>query len=60
MRSSDFGKSYGVLIETGPLAGLFARSVVVLDGSGKVTYRQLVPEIKEEPDYTAAINAVKG
>ncbi len=59
MRSSDFGKAYGILITDGPLAGLFARSVVVLDGSGKVVKTQLVPEIKQEPDYDAALSAVK-
>jgi thioredoxin-dependent peroxiredoxin len=59
MRSSDFGKAYGVLITDGPLAGLFARSIVVLDGTGKVLSTQLVPEIKQEPDYEAALSAVK-
>lgn len=58
MRSSDFGKAYGVLITDGPLAGLFARAIVVLDGSGKVVKTQLVPEIKQEPDYDAALAAV--
>jgi thiol peroxidase len=58
MRDFEFGKSYGVLITSGPLAGLFARSVVVLDESGKVIYRELVPEIKEEPKYDAALKAV--
>lgn len=59
LRGSDFGKDYGVLLTDGPLAGLFARSIVVLDGNGKVTYNQLVPEIKEEPNYDAALAAVK-
>jgi thiol peroxidase len=59
LRSADFGKDYGVLITDGPLAGLFARSVVVVDEKGKVIYRQLVPEIKEEPNYAAALAAVK-
>jgi thiol peroxidase len=57
MRDTDFGKKYGVLITSGPLAGLFARSVVVLDPNGKVVYRELVPEIKEEPKYDAALAA---
>lgn len=56
---SDFGKDYGVLITDGPLAGLFARSVVVVDEKGKVIYTQLVPEIKEEPNYAAALAAVR-
>ncbi len=59
MRDSDFGKSYGVLLTSGPLAGLFARSVVVLDEKGKVIYRELVPEIKQEPKYDAALAAVR-
>ena len=42
----------------GPLRGLLARSVVVLDGDGKVVYTQLVPEITQEPDYDAAIAAL--
>jgi thiol peroxidase len=59
MKDTDFGKNYGVLITSGPLAGLFARSVVVLDQAGKVVYRELVPEIKEEPKYDAALAAVR-
>lgn len=52
---SDFGADYGVTQIDGPLAGLLARSVVVLDESGKVIYTQVVPEITTEPDYDAAI-----
>jgi len=59
MKDSDFGKSYGVLITSGPLTGLFARSVVVVDEKGKVAYRELVPEIKEEPKYDKALAAVR-
>lgn len=55
MRSKDFGKDYGVLIIDGPLAGICARAVLVLDAEDKVVYRQLVPEITEEPDYKAAL-----
>ena len=58
MRSKNFAKDYGVLIEDGPLAGLCARAVVVLDAVGKVVYTQLVPEIAEEPDYDAALKAL--
>ncbi len=57
-RNPDFGKDYGVLIQDGPLAGLTARAIVVLDESGKVIHSQLVPEIKEEPDYQAALDAL--
>jgi thiol peroxidase len=59
MRSRDFAKSYGVLITDGPLAGICARAVVVLDENDKVVYRQLVPEIGQEPDYAAALTALK-
>lgn len=59
LRNADFGSSYGVRLEDGPLAGVFARAIVVLDGGGKVVHRQLVPEIKEEPDYAAALAALK-
>lgn len=55
---SAFGDHYGVTIKEGPLAGLFARAVVVIDESGKVIYTELVPEIAEEPDYDAALAAL--
>jgi thioredoxin-dependent peroxiredoxin len=54
---SDFGKRYGVEMIDGPLKGLFARSIVVLDRNGKVAYTQLVPETADEPDYKSAFNA---
>jgi thiol peroxidase len=59
LRNRDFGKDYGVSIVDGPLAGVFARAIVVVDANGKVTYTQLVPEIKEEPNYEEALAAVK-
>jgi len=55
MRSRNFAKDYGVLITDGPLAGITARAVVVIDPEGKVRYTQLVPEIANEPDYEAAL-----
>jgi thiol peroxidase len=58
MRSKSFAKDYGMLISDGPLAGLCARGVVVLDENNKVLYTQLVPEIVEEPDYDAALAAL--
>lgn len=57
MRSRNFANDYGVLIEDGPLAGVCARAVVVLDENNKVIYTQQVPEIGEEPDYEKAIEA---
>ncbi len=57
-RDSQFGEAYGVQILDGPLAGLFARSVVVIDESGKVVYTELVPETVDEPNYEAALAAL--
>jgi len=54
-RDSSFGKAYGIDIIDGALAGLYARSVVVIDEAGKVVYTQLVPETTTEPDYDAAL-----
>jgi thiol peroxidase len=58
MRSRNFAKDYGVLITDGPLAGITARAVVVLDESGIVTHTELVPEIAQEPDYDKALQAL--
>lgn len=57
-RDQDFGKNYGLLMTDGPLKGLLARSVVVVDKEGKVIYTELVPEIAQEPDYNSAINSI--
>ncbi len=58
-RGPDFGKDYGVTMTNGPLAGLFARAVVVIGADGKVLHSQLVPEIAQEPDYDSALAAVR-
>ena len=58
-RGQDFGAAYGVTMTEGPLAGLFARAVVVVDPAGRVVHSQLVPEITQEPDYAAAIAAIR-
>jgi thiol peroxidase len=58
MRSRNFAKDYGMLIEDGPLAGITARAALVLDADNKVLYTQLVGEIGDEPDYDAAIAAL--
>lgn len=55
---SDFGQAFGVTMADGPLEGLLARSVVVIDTDGTVLHSQLVPEIAEEPDYDAAVSAL--
>jgi len=59
IRGKTFAKDYGVLIEDGPLAGLTARAVLVLDENDKVLHRELVPEIGQEPNYDAALAAVR-
>lgn len=59
MRSRNFAKDYGVLLVDGPLAGICARAVVIVDEDDTVIYSQMVPEITEEPDYAAVIAAVK-
>ena len=58
MRGRNFAKDYGVMIETGPLAGLTARAVVVLDAANRVLHVELVKEIADEPDYEAALKAL--
>lgn len=58
-RDTDLTHKLGLEITDGPLAGLFARAVVVLDDSGKVLYSQLVTEVAEEPDYAQALSALK-
>ena len=58
MRSKNFAKDYGVLITDGPLRGITARAVVVIDEDGKVVYTELVPEITQEPDYDKALKAL--
>ena len=57
-RDIAFGKAYGVDILDGPMAGLYARSIVVIDEEGKVVYTELVPEIVQEPDYDKALAAL--
>lgn len=59
MRGRDFHKNYGVMITDYPLSGLTARAVVVLNEHDKVLYAELVPEIGKEPNYEAAMAAVR-
>ncbi len=58
MRDREFAKAYGVLILDGPLSGITARAVIVLDSANDVVYGELVSEISEEPDYEAALAAL--
>jgi thiol peroxidase len=60
MRSKAFAEDYGVLLVDGPLAGVTARAVVVLDEGDRVIHRELVPEITQEPNYEAALKAARG
>jgi thiol peroxidase len=55
MRSRNFAKDYGVLITDGPLAGITARAIIVLNETNEVIYSELVSEIADEPDYDAAL-----
>lgn len=58
MRSRNFAKDYGVLLVDGPLEGITARAVIVIDKNNKVIYSQLVQEITEEPNYDDALNCI--
>ena len=58
MRSQDFSRDYGVLIEDGPLMGITARAVVVLDQNNSVIHTELVDEIAQEPDYRTGLQAL--
>jgi thiol peroxidase len=58
LRHADFLPDYGVAITSGPMVGLAARAVVVLDENDTVVHAQLVSELADEPDYDAAINAL--
>lgn len=57
--TSRFGKDYGVLITSGPMRGLLARAVVIIDPKGKVIYSELVSEVTREPNYEAALRGLK-
>lgn len=56
---SSFSDDYGLKIVDGPMAGLNARAVLVLDEDDRVIYRELVPEIAQEPDYEKALAVLK-
>jgi thiol peroxidase len=60
LRGRQFLKDYGVEIASGPMAGVAARAVIVLDDQNRILHSELVPEIKNEPDYEAAIKAAEG
>ena len=58
-KTKRFGKKYGVTIKTGPMKGLLSRAVVVINEGGEIVYTEQVPEIVQEPNYEAALNALK-
>ena len=57
-RNESFARDYGVLLVDGPMKGLTARAVVIINSEGKVIYNELVPEITQEPDYNSAIDSI--
>lgn len=59
LRDNNFSADYGIKIIDGPMSGLMARAVVILDEEGKVIYKELVPEIVQEPNYEKALEILK-
>ena len=57
-RNPEFASKYGVLMIDGPLKGLLARTVIVINPQGKIEHSELVPEIAQEPDYQSAIGSI--
>lgn len=58
-RDEEFAQGYGLRIADGPLKGLMSRAVIIVDEDGKVIYTELVRNVSEEPNYDAALNALK-
>lgn len=58
-RSPTFAQQYGLQIVDGPLAGLLARAVIVMDENHRIVYSELVEDITNEPDYKAALSVLK-
>ena len=58
-RDRSFGRAYGVLIKDGPLAGILARALFVVDANNTIRYAQIVPEIAQEPNYDEALKALR-
>lgn len=58
IRHQGFGENYGVLIGDGPLAGMFARAVVVLDENNTVVHQEFIDDIATEPNYDAALRSL--
>jgi thiol peroxidase len=58
-KNTDFAEAYGTLVVDGPMAGLHSRAIVIVNEEGNVIYTEQVPEIAQEPDFEAALNAIK-
>jgi thiol peroxidase len=56
----SFAKAYGILMKDNKLKGLCARAIFVIDKNGKIAYKEIVPEVTEEPNYEAVLDAIKG
>lgn len=59
MKNKKFAEDYGILITSGPLEGLLARAIVVIDENGKIIHSQLIPDLDNDPDYLSALEAAK-
>ncbi len=57
--NKDVSKAYGVLMDDNKLKGLSARAIFVVDRDGIITYKEIVPEVTDEPNYEAALEAIK-
>jgi thiol peroxidase len=55
----EVSKAFGVLMDDNKLKGLSARAVFVIDRSGEIVYKEIVPEVTDEPNYEAALEAIK-
>jgi thiol peroxidase len=55
----EFGKAYGVLMSDNKLKGLLARAIFVVDRSGEIVYKEIVPEVTDEPNYEEVLEAIK-
>lgn len=57
--NKDVSRAYGVLMDENKLKGLSARAIFVIDRSGEIVYKEIVPEVTDEPNYEAALDAIK-
>ena len=57
--TKDFGKAYGLLLQSSPLVGLLTRAVLIIDPQGKVIYIEICEEITQEPNYEKALALIK-